>query len=157
MPSADFLLRAGRIVWSGIQRGIGGWRRGVRCGGHRLGSRGIGDRRHGAFWIQQVVFAGAQSQLDERSRVGDGFALPSIVGLIAAHGFFAGLVPGSGGFAAEIVRADQGFLNSLGAFRVYFLLSPGAHRLFSRGTFSRGCGVRPAGLCRAGFGRGRSG
>ena len=73
-----------------------------------------------------MVFARAQAQLDQRPRIGDLLALPAVVGLVAAHGFFASLVPGAGGFSAEVVLADQGFLNSAGPLRVYFLLSAGA-------------------------------
>ena len=92
------------------------------------GARGgrIRDRGHGAFRIQQMVFARAQTQFDQCSRVGDGFALPAVIGLVAAHGFFAGLVPGASGFAAEVVLADQGFLNGPGSLGVYFLLAAGA-------------------------------
>jgi hypothetical protein len=35
--------------------------------------------------------------------------------LVTAHGLFAGLVPRAGGFAIEIVLADQGFLDRLSA------------------------------------------
>ncbi len=73
-----------------------------------------------------MLFARPQSQLDQRSRVGHGLALPAVICLVAAHGFFASLVPGAGGFSAEVVLADQGFLNSAGPLRVYFLLSAGA-------------------------------
>ncbi len=83
-----------------------------------------------------MILAGAQAQLDQRSGVGDGFALPAVVGLVAAHGLFAGLVPGSGGLSAQIVLADQGLLNCLDSFGVNFLLAAGADWLLSRGAFS---------------------
>ena len=73
-----------------------------------------------------MVFAGTEAEFDQRPRVGHFLALPAVIRLIAAHGLFTGLVPGSGGFSAQIVFADQGFLNGLGSFRVDFLLASGA-------------------------------
>lgn len=132
-----WLLRAGRRI--GLVRILG--RGGVRCGRGRRPARwrstrgwSIGHGGHGAFRIQQMILAGAQSQLDERSRVGHGLALPAVVRLVAAHGFFAGLVPGAGSFSAEVVLADQGFLNGLGSLGVDFLLAAGPRRFFSRGA-----------------------
>jgi len=85
-----------------------------------------------------MVFARSQAQLDQRPRVGDRLALPSVVGLVAPHGLFTGLVPCAGSLALQIMLADQRFLNGLGSFRVDFLLA--AHPLLSRGAFSpRGC------------------
>jgi hypothetical protein len=121
----------------------------VRCRGHGLGSWRVGNGRHRALGIQQMVLAGTQAQLDESAGIGDALTLPAVIGLVAAHGFFARLVPCAGGFAGQIMRADQGFLNGLSAFGVDFLLAAGAHRLLSRGTFPGGCGVRPACRCPA--------
>ena len=101
------------------------------------GARGgrIRDRGHGAFRIQQMVFARAQTQFDQCSRVGDGFALPAVIGLVAAHGFFAGLVPGARGLAGQIMFADQGFLNGLGSLGIDFLLAARSHGPLPRRTF----------------------
>jgi hypothetical protein len=46
-----------------------------------------------------------------------------VVGLISAQGIFRGLRPLAGGFAAEVVLADQRFLNGLRAIGVNFLLA----------------------------------
>ena len=73
-----------------------------------------------------MILARTQAQADQSARIGDGFALPALIGLVAAHGFFAGLVPGASGFAAEVVLADQGFLNGPSSLGVYFLLAAGA-------------------------------
>ena len=73
-----------------------------------------------------MIFARPQTQLNQRPRVGDRLALPSMVRLVAAHGLFAGLVPRAGGFPAQVVFADQGLLNGQGSFRVDFLLAAGA-------------------------------
>ncbi len=70
-------------------------------------------RGHRAFRIQQMVVARPQPQADQSARIGHGFRLPAMVSLIAAHSIFAGLVPGSGRFAAQIMLADQRFLNRL--------------------------------------------
>ena len=91
--------------------------------GRRLGALRIRDRGHGALRVQQMVFAGAQPKLDQRPRIGHRFALPAVIGLIAAHGIFTGLVPRARGFSAQVVFADQGFLNRLGALRVDLLLA----------------------------------
>jgi len=73
-----------------------------------------------------MVLARAKSQLNERARVGHLLALPAVIGLVAAHGFFAGLVPRARGFAVQIVLADQSFLNSLSTLRINFLLAADA-------------------------------
>lgn len=62
-----------------------------------------------------MIFTWAQSQLNERPRIGNRFVLPAIVALKAAHGLFAGLVPSPTGFAVQVVLVDQGLLNCLGA------------------------------------------
>ncbi len=84
-----------------------------------------------------MILARPQAQLDQRARVGDGLALPSVIGLIAAHGFFAGLVPCAGGFAGHVMLADQSFLNGLRPLGVDFLLAARLRRFLLRGMFSR--------------------
>src|SRR5262249_35797993 len=70
-----------------------------------------------------MVVAGPQTQLNKRTRVGNGFALPSIVALVAAHGCFACFVPLPCCFAGQVVFANQGFLNLLCALGVDDFLS----------------------------------
>jgi len=70
-----------------------------------------------------MIFARAQTQLDQRPRVGHRLALPAVIGLVAAHGIFAGLVPCAGSFTAQVVFADQRCLNRLGTLGVDFLLA----------------------------------
>ncbi len=72
-----------------------------------------------------MVLARPQTQLDQRPRVGYCLALPSLVGLVAAHSLFAGLVPCARSFPAEVMFADQGFLNGLGSLGIDFLLAAG--------------------------------
>ena len=80
-----------------------------------------------------MIVAWPQSQFDERPRVGNFLDLPPVVALIASHGFFAGLVPGTGrlhrsgnvreskplesnGLArsrSSVVRAPASFANAL--------------------------------------------
>ncbi len=67
--------------------------------------------------------AWSQAQFDEGPRVGHCLRLPAMVGLIAAQGIFRSLSPFAGGFASEIVLADQRFLNGLRAIGVNLLLS----------------------------------
>jgi hypothetical protein len=55
-----------------------------------------------------------------------------LISLKMPHGFFAGLVPSAGGFAAQIVFADQSFLNRLCSFGVNLLLASSADRLLLR-------------------------
>jgi hypothetical protein len=71
-----------------------------------------------------MILARTQAQADERARIGNGLALPSVIGLVAPHRIFAGLVPGSGGIAAQIMFADQRFLNRLCAYGINLLLPP---------------------------------
>lgn len=141
---AKSLLRARRIARSGgrsrnsRRRRIGLGRRAMGRGGSGLGTRRIRARCHRAFGIQQVILAWSQAQLDERPRVGNGLALPAMVGLITAHGLFAGLVPCAGRGPSQIVLANQRLLNFLGSFRVDLLLAFRPPRLFLvRRMFSR--------------------
>ena len=64
-----------------------------------------------------------EAQADQGARIGNGFRLPAVVGLIAAQGVFAGLIPGSSGLSRHIVFADQSFLNFLCAIGINFLLA----------------------------------
>jgi len=71
-----------------------------------------------------MIIARSQAKADQCARIGNGFALPSVIGLIAPHRFFAGLVPRPTGRAAQIVFPDQSFLNRLRAFGIDLLLPP---------------------------------
>ena len=73
-----------------------------------------------------MIFTWTETQLDQRPRVRYGLALPTLIRLVTAHGLFAGLVPGARGFSAQVVLADQGFLNCLSSLGVDFLLASGA-------------------------------
>src|SRR3977135_2580060 len=79
-------------------------------------------RGHGAFRIQQVFMVWSQAQFDQGTSVGDCLGLPSIVALVANHGFLRNLVPDAGGVALHVVLADQSFLDFTGAFWIDFLL-----------------------------------
>lgn len=70
-----------------------------------------------------MVFARAQPQLDQRARVRNRLALPTLVRLVAAHGLFTGLVPRSRGFSLQVMFTNQGLLNGLGSLGVNFLLA----------------------------------
>jgi hypothetical protein len=156
------LVRARRIVVGGR-----GWRlisRRIRVrihtrpgiGAMRHRSRGVGVRRrrtrrerstgHRALWIQQMIVARPQPKGDQRARIGNRLRLPAVIGLIAPHGLFTGLIPGSGCFAAQVVLADQRFLDLVSPLGINFLLS-------SRGrlplaVFPRGSVLRLAVVCR---------
>ncbi len=106
-----------------------------------------------------MVVARAQPEADQSARIRHSLGLPAVVGLIASHGIFARLIPGSGSFTAQVVLADQGFLNSLRPLRVNFLLAARSRPAFtlpSRTCLLRlACGGRGrSGRLRAGFGRG---
>jgi len=70
-------------------------------------------RGHRAFRIQQVVVARPQAEADQSPRIRHGFRLPPVVGLVAAHRIFTGLIAGAGRFAGHIMLANQRFLNRL--------------------------------------------
>ena len=91
-----------------------------RCG---LSFRTIRNGRHGALRIQQMIFARPQAQADQSTRIGNGLALPSVIGLVATHRFFAGRVPRPGGRTTQVVFADQSFLNRVCAFGIDLLLA----------------------------------
>ena len=98
-----------------------------------------------------MVLARPKTEFDQCSRVGYGLALPAIVSLIAAHGRFAGLVPCAGSFSAQVMLADQRFLNRLRSLGIDFLLA--ADTLSARAFSSRDCmrpgrRVRPVGRIR---------
>jgi hypothetical protein len=80
-------------------------------------------RGHRALRIQQVVVARPQSQADQSARVGYSLRLPAVVGLIASHGIFAGLIPRTSRFSAQVVRAYQRFLDRLRPLGIDFLLA----------------------------------
>ena len=116
---------------------------------HRAQSRSMRDwlRSHRTFRIQQMVVAWPQPQADQSARIGHRFRLPAVVGLIAAHGIFAGLVPGSGRFAAQVMFANQRFLNLLRPLGIDLLLA-------ARNRFSFASPVRARALHVALMGRG---
>ena len=70
-----------------------------------------------------MVVARAQTQADQRAGVRHSLRLPAVIGLVAAHGVFAGLVPGLASLAAQVVLANQRFLNFLRAFGIDLLLT----------------------------------
>ena len=136
------LLRAGRIARVGIRsRGrIGGRGWAVRCGGHGLRSRRVRHGRHSALRVQKMVLARPQAQFDQSARVRHGLALPSVIGLVAAHGVFARLVPGAGRFSVQVVFADQRFLDGLRSLGVNFLLAAADASSARSVSPSRPCG-----------------
>jgi hypothetical protein len=82
-----------------------------------------------------MILARSQAEFDQCSRVGHRLALPALICLEVAHGFFACLVPRACGLSPrEVVLADQSFLNCLRPLGVNFLLP--AWPLLSRGAFS---------------------
>src|SRR5208282_1746586 len=81
-----------------------------------------------------MIMARPQSQADQRPRIRHSLRLPAMIRLIFPHGVFAGLVPGPGRFAGEIVLPDQRLLNRMRPLRIDFLLSAGG-RLLSAGLF----------------------
>jgi hypothetical protein len=132
---------------SGAVRGGGGLVRRWRDGPRKI-RRG----RHGAVRVQQTILARTQSQLDQRPRIRNFLGLPAMVALIAAHGVFALLVPGAAGFAAQIVFADESFLNRPCPFRIDLLLAADALCLYPvmlRVSAARRTARRPLGLAYA--------
>ncbi len=133
------------------------WRAGIpmrsrigaaRCWSQRCCAGSVRRGGHRTFRIQQVIVARSQPEFDQGARVGHGLRLPAVVGLIAAQGILCGLGPFAGSLAAEIVLANQRFLNGLRAIGVDFLLAARRpHSLLpSRGwTFSGRSGVGRAG------------
>jgi hypothetical protein len=70
-----------------------------------------------------VILVRPKSEANQGSRIRHGFRLPSMIGLIAPHGVFTGLIPGSRRFAFEIMLADQCLLNRARALRIDLLLT----------------------------------
>ena len=81
------------------------------------------DGDGGALRIEQILLAGAKAELDEGSGVGKYLRLPVIIVLEAGEGIAGGLIPLAGGFAVEIVLANQRLLNFDGAGLVDGLLA----------------------------------
>src|ERR1700739_278617 len=104
----------------------------MRGWGRGLSFWTIRNGRHRALRIQQMILAWAQAQADQSARIGNGFALPSVIGLVAPHRVFAGLVPSPGGIASQIVLADQCFPTRLCACGINLLLPPQARGLPAR-------------------------
>jgi len=74
-----------------------------------------------------MVSARPKAKTDESARIGNGLALPAVVRLILAHGFFAGLVPAATSLIiAQVVLANQSLLNLLSSTRINLLLASGA-------------------------------
>jgi len=71
-----------------------------------------------------MIFAWSETELDQSPRVGHGLALPTVVRLIFAHGFFARLVPATAGlFFRQVMFANQGLLDFLRTLRINLLLA----------------------------------
>src|SRR5579862_1043991 len=70
-----------------------------------------------------MVVAWPEAKADQSTGIGDGLRLPSMIGLITAHGVFARLVPGSGRRSAQVMFANQSQLNFFSAIRIDLLLS----------------------------------
>jgi hypothetical protein len=81
-----------------------------------------------------MVVAWSQAKADQSARIRNGFRLPAVIGLIAPHRGFAGVVPGSGRFAGQVMLAYQRFLNFLCALVIDLLLAAGSGR-FSLASF----------------------
>ncbi len=71
-----------------------------------------------------MIMARSQPQAYQRARVGYGLRLPAMIGLIAPHRFFTGLIPLTGRFPTQVVLADQRLLDGLRPLGVNFLLAP---------------------------------
>jgi hypothetical protein len=71
-----------------------------------------------------MILAWPQTKSDESSRIGNRFALPAVIRLKFAHGFFAGLVPSPGSLVrVEIMLANQRLLDFPCAIRINLLLA----------------------------------
>ena len=66
--------------------------------------------------------AGAEAELDQGAGVGDGFVLPTVVGLEPAKSIFCGRIPLPRRLAGQVVLTDESFLDLLRAFRINLLL-----------------------------------
>jgi hypothetical protein len=108
-------------------------------------------RGHRALRIQQMILIWSQAQADQSASIRNRLRLPAMIRLIFPHCVFAGLIPGSGRFAAQIVLANQSFLDRLRSLRLNLLLTlclrgllTSFARTHARGpaTASRNCSVR---------------
>jgi len=68
--------------------------------------------------------ARSQPQAYQRARVRYGLRLPAMIGLIAPHRFFTGLIPLTGRFPVQVVLAYQRLLDGLRPLGINFLLAP---------------------------------
>ena len=75
---------------------------------------------------------GTEAKFDEGARIGGGFRLPSIIGLKLLHGLFRSIVPDPGGFSAEVMFANQGFLDLTSALGIDLLLAVACADLLAR-------------------------
>ena len=82
--------------------------------------RGAG---HSTFRIQQMLVIWTQPQFYEGPCIGDSLALPTIVGLIPLHRILRGIIPDTGGFAVQVMLADQRLLNLSRALCIDLLLA----------------------------------
>ena len=127
------LLRSRRIARAGTR---GRWlcSRGRAMGGRgqRSSTRSVRARGHGTLGVEQVIFARPQTKADQGARIGDRFALPTMIRLVLAHGVFAGLVPCAASVPAHVMFADQGLLNRLCPLGINLLLSSHPRRLLPR-------------------------
>lgn len=82
--------------------------------------RGAG---HSTFRIQQMLVIWTQPQFYEGPCIGDSLALPIIVGLISLHSSLRRIVPDTGGFAVQVMLADQRLLNLPRALCIDLLLA----------------------------------
>ena len=69
-----------------------------------------------------MIVTWPEAEADQSARIGNGLRLPAVIGLIAAHRVFTRLVPGSRRRSVQIMLANQGQLNFLGAIGINFLL-----------------------------------
>ncbi len=83
-----------------------------------------------------MILTGAQSEFDQRARVGSGLRLPSMIGLIALHSGLRGAIPSAGWFTLQVVLADQCGLNFAGARRIDCLLAALPRNLFTAGRLT---------------------
>lgn len=78
-----------------------------------------------------MIVARTQPEADQSARIGHGFRLPAVIGLVAPHGVFAGLIPIAGCVGAKVVLADQRFLNCLRTLGINLLLAAGGGFMFA--------------------------
>src|ERR1039458_8369445 len=105
-----------------------------------------GHRDGGALRVEQILLAGAETQLDQSAGVGEDLGLPVVVALEAGECVAGGLVPFAGGVALEVALADQRVLNLKGAGLVDGLLAVEA------GFAAPGSSPRALGCATAGHG-----